>query len=84
MNEDKRIDKLLVGISLLTVFFTVGCLYFAPEASLKGSLSSKVCTTSNIQLLLFHMHFNFRVSQNEITQGCTPVSDRLRPFFRCL
>ena len=47
MNEDKRIDKLLVGISLLTVFFTVGCLYFAPEASLKGA-SAIFSTLTNI------------------------------------
>ncbi|OFB61384.1 BCCT family transporter [Synergistes jonesii] len=37
--SDKRIDKLLVGVSMLVVFFVTGCLYFLPESSLKVAKS---------------------------------------------
>lgn len=33
MTEEKKLDKLVIGLSLLVVFAIVSCLYFYPEAS---------------------------------------------------
>ena len=51
----KKLDKLLIGISLVVVFVIVGCLYFQPEASetIANNIKSALISAFGSGTLLF-------------------------------